>query len=109
MRPPLCVALKVSWEETPELFDLFCLEEMIEMAVLHLQNHVSKLVNSNYIHRFLVAFLDIQRVCLVFGADLLNPDDGLRTMKIESILMSWVPHYGIVEVLVVVFEMRERF
>ena len=80
MRPPLCVALKVSWKETPELFDLFCLEEMIEMAVLDLQDHVSKLVNSNYIHRFFIAFLDIQRVCLVFGTDLLNPDDGLRTM-----------------------------
>ena len=80
MRAPLCVALKVSWKETSELFDLFCLQEMIEMAVLYLQDHVSKLVDSDYIHRLLIAFLDIQRVCLVFGADLLNPDDGLWTM-----------------------------
>ena len=80
MRPPLCVALKVRWEEAPELFDLFCLEQMIEVAVLNLQDHVCKLVNSNHVHRFLIAFLDIQRVCLVFGADLLDPDDGLRTV-----------------------------
>ena len=80
MRPPLCVALKVSREEAPELFDLFCLEEMIEMAVLYLQDHVSKLVYPDYVHRFFIAFLDIQRVRLVLGADLLNPDDGLGTV-----------------------------